>query len=49
MQQLAGRQGRGDCHTPVDAHHLAVTRRRDRLGDHREGDMPAARSPRVTR
>ena len=44
VQQLAGGQGRGDRHAPVDAHRLAVTRCRDRIGDHREGDMPAARA-----
>ena len=31
VQQLPGGQGRGDRHAPVDAHRLAVTRRRDRL------------------
>ena len=32
-----------DRHAPVDAHHLAVTGRGNRLGDHGEGDMPAPR------
>ena len=32
MQQLAGRQRRRDNNAPVDTHHLAVTRRLDRLG-----------------
>ncbi len=43
VQQLAGGQGRGDRHAPVDAYRLAVTRCGNRPGDHREGDMPAAR------
>ena len=42
-QQLAGGQGRGDRHAPVDAHRLAVTGGGNRRGDHREGDVPAAR------
>ena len=42
VQHLAGGQGRGDRHAPVDAHRLAVTRCRHRRGDHGEGDVPAA-------
>ena len=41
MQHFPGRQGRGHRHAPVDSHRLAVTRCRDRRGDHGEGDMPA--------
>ena len=44
MQQLAGGQGRGDRHPPVNAHRLAVTGRGHRRGDHGEGDMPPARA-----
>ena len=36
-----GRQGRGDHHPPVDPHDLAGARCRDRIGNGREGDMPA--------
>ena len=43
------RQGRGDRHAPVNPHRLAVTRGRDRLRDHREGDVPPARAPIVIR
>ena len=42
VQQLAGGQGRGDRHPPVNAHGLAVSRCGNRLGDHRERDMPSA-------
>ena len=41
MQQLTRRQGRADSNAPVNAHHLAVAWRRDRIGNGREGDMPA--------
>ena len=40
----SGGQGRGDRHAPVDAHRLAITWGGNRRGDHREGDMPAARA-----
>ena len=40
-KQVSGRQGRGHCHAPVDAHGVAVTRRRNRPGNYREGNMPA--------
>ena len=43
VQQVPGGQGRGDRHAPVNAHHLAVTRRGNRLRDGGEGDMPPAR------
>ena len=43
VQQLSRRQGRRHRHAPVNAHYLPVTRRRNRLGDHGECDMPAAR------
>ena len=49
VQQFTCRQGRGDGYAAVDAYHLAVARRRDLIGDGREGDMPASRPVQVTR
>jgi hypothetical protein len=40
MELLARRQRRGDHHAPVDTHHLPGTRRRDRVRDDRERDVP---------
>jgi hypothetical protein len=40
MQFLARRQRRSDHHTPVDPDRLAGTRGGDRLGNHRECDVP---------
>ena len=42
MQQFAGRQRGRHGNTAVDADHAAVARTGDRIGDVREGDMPAA-------
>ena len=42
VQQLAGGQGGGDRHPPVNAHRLAVTGGGNRRRDHRERDMPPA-------
>ena len=42
VQQVAGGQGGRYCYAPVDAHHRAIARRRDRCGDGGEGDIPAA-------
>jgi hypothetical protein len=42
IQHLPGRQGRGYRYPPVDAHHLAVTRHRDWVGDGSEGNVPAS-------
>ena len=44
VQQLPGGQGRTDGHAPVDPGDLPVTRGRDRSGNRRERDMPAARA-----
>ena len=41
MQQLASRQGRRYYDAPVNAYGHVVTRRRNRLGNYGEGDMPA--------
>ncbi len=41
VQQLTGRQGSRHRHAPVNADHLAAARRRDRIGNGGEGDMPA--------
>ena len=41
-QELTGGQGGGHRHAAVDAHRLAVAGRGDRLGDRREGDVPAS-------
>ncbi len=40
-QQLTRGQGRADSDAPVNADHLAVAWCRDRIGNGREGDMPA--------
>ncbi len=41
-QQFTGRQGRRHCNAAVDAHDLPVTWCPNRLGDGREGDVPAS-------
>jgi len=43
-QQFTGRKGRRHRNATVDAHHLSVTWRLDRLGDRGEGDVPAPRT-----
>jgi hypothetical protein len=43
-EQFSIRQGRRHCHPPVNAHDLAVTRCGNRIRDHGEGEMPAARA-----
>ena len=41
MQQLTSRQGRRHHNAPVNAYGQVVTRRKNRLGNYGEGDMPA--------
>src|SRR5882757_3249648 len=41
VQQLASRQRRRHRHTAVHTDHAGIPRARDRVGDVREGDMPA--------
>jgi hypothetical protein len=41
VQQFPSRQRGGDGHTSVNSCGLPVARRRDRMGNSREGDMPA--------
>jgi hypothetical protein len=43
VQQFPGRKGGGDGYAPINSYSFPVVWRRDRVGNSREGDMPAPR------